>query len=196
MGYIESLMATGETVQFVTRQHWLTPLRSLLTNGTALALTLLASGFASQRAAAGAGTGWQLGVAVCALIAAVFVVRLAKDFLTWWNLIYIVSTRRVLEIEGVFNKVVRDSNLDKVNDIILRQSFLGRILGYGELEIITGSDVGVNQFHNLSHPIEFKRKILDNKEDFDTLSRSRHSASAARADAAHEPATTAAPDEP
>ena len=77
---------------------------------------------------------------------------------------------------GNVNKHVRDSALEKVNDVELDQSVMGRLLNYGTVQIITGSDIGVNMFRRISNPVRFKRAMLNAKEelqvsedrDFDT----------------------------
>ncbi|MGD8397754.1 MAG: PH domain-containing protein [Anaerolineae bacterium] len=77
---------------------------------------------------------------------------------------YIITTHRVVQVEGITDKHIRDSALEKVNDVELDQSFLGRIFRFGSVEIITGSDIGVNQFHLIKHPVRFKRAMLNAKE--------------------------------
>jgi hypothetical protein len=44
------------------------------------------------------------------------------------------------------------------------QSVIGRLLAYGDVEIITGSDVGVNLFRRIARPVDFKREMLNQKE--------------------------------
>ena len=98
---------------------------------------------------------------VVAIIPAVEVIRITLD---WVNERYIVTNRRVIEVRGTINKQVSDSALEKVNDVELRQSVVGRILGYGTVQIITGSDIGVNMFRRISGPVPFKRAMLNAKE--------------------------------
>jgi hypothetical protein len=64
----------------------------------------------------------------------------------------------------VFNKNVTDSSLDKVNDVKLSQSFLGRMLGYGNIEILTASELGVNMFMHIGNPIQYKAAMINAKE--------------------------------
>lgn len=106
---------------------------------------------------------WWLGFAAVA-VALYLLEETVHIFLKWWNKRYIVTNRRVMDIEGIINKRVDDSALEKVNDIVMMQSFLGRIFGYGNVEIITGSDVGVNKFLRISGPVPFKRAMLNAKE--------------------------------
>jgi hypothetical protein len=106
-------------------------------------------------------TGW-IGI----VIAIVPLAELVRIFLDWWNERYLITNRRVMEIEGTINKNIRDSALEKVNDVELNQSVAGRLLGYGTVQIITGSDIGVNIFRRISRPLRFKRAMLNAKEGF------------------------------
>jgi Bacterial PH domain/Short C-terminal domain len=83
----------------------------------------------------------------------------------WWNESYIITNRRVIQTEGIINKHVIDSSLEKVNDVVLTQSALGRMLGYGDVEILTASEIGVNRFERISGPVRFKTEMLNQKED-------------------------------
>lgn len=103
--------------------------------------------------------GW-----IAMVIAAVPAFELIRIFLDWLNERYIITNRRVMEIRGTINKHVRDSALEKVNDVELDQSVVGRMLGYGTVQIITGSDIGVNMFRRISNPVRFKREMLNAKE--------------------------------
>lgn len=98
------------------------------------------------------------------LLAMAALAELVRNFLEWLNEWYIITNRRVMEVKGTINKRVSDSALDKVNDVLLEQSFVGRVLGYGTVEIITGSDIGANFFRRIAHPVRFKRAMLNAKE--------------------------------
>jgi hypothetical protein len=98
---------------------------------------------------------------VVAVIPAAEAIRITLD---WVNERYIITNRRVIEIKGTINKQVSDSALEKVNDVELTQSVVGRMLDYGTVQIITGSDIGVNLFRRISGPLRFKRAMLNAKE--------------------------------
>jgi uncharacterized membrane protein YdbT with pleckstrin-like domain len=91
-------------------------------------------------------------------------VGLVRDTMVWQNNAFIVTNRRVIQISGVFSKEVIDSSLEKVNDVKLSQSFFGRMFGFGDIEILTASELGVNLFHEIANPIEFKTAMLNAKE--------------------------------
>jgi hypothetical protein len=59
---------------------------------------------------------------------------------------------------------VVDSSLEKVNDVKMSQSFLGRMFGFGDIEILTASELGVNLFHEIGDPVGFKTAMLNAKE--------------------------------
>jgi hypothetical protein len=155
MGYLDNLLGRNEQIVFLTRQHWLVLVWAALQDGV-LALLVIVAAILLFRVQDNLGL---LGVvAVFPIIH--FVIRL----LNWYNEQYIVTNRRVMEIRGVINKRVSDSSLEKVNDVVLEQSVLGRLLGYGMVEIITGSDIGVNFFRHIAYPVRFKKEMLNQKE--------------------------------
>ncbi len=102
---------------------------------------------------------------VIAIVPAAELIRILSD---WLNEQFIITNRRVMEVRGIINKHVRDSALEKVNDVELEQSIVGRLLGYGTVQIITGSDIGVNMFRRISNPVRFKREMLNAKEELHT----------------------------
>jgi uncharacterized membrane protein YdbT with pleckstrin-like domain len=83
--------------------------------------------------------------------------------LVWSNRKYVITNRRVIQISGVLNKDVVDSSLEKVNDVMLDQSFWGRIFGYGDLEILTASEIGVNKIRRIANPVQYKIAMVNAK---------------------------------
>jgi hypothetical protein len=113
-------------------------------------------------------------VALTALIIAIFpLINTVRVYLDWYNERYAITNRRVMLIKGIINKHVSDSALEKVNDVVLVQSVVGRLLGYGDVEIITGSDIGVNLFQRITRPVNFKREMLNQKESLGETHASR-----------------------
>jgi uncharacterized membrane protein YdbT with pleckstrin-like domain len=155
MGYIDSLMGRNEQIVFLTRQHWLVLVWAALTDVFAVVLIIVGSALLARISDS---LGFLVVLAVFPLVH--FVVR----FLNWYNEQYLVTNRRVMQIRGVINTHVSDSSLEKVNDVVLDQSILGRLLGYGTVEIITGSDIGVNFFKHIAQPVRFKTEMLNQKE--------------------------------
>jgi uncharacterized membrane protein YdbT with pleckstrin-like domain len=88
---------------------------------------------------------------------------MTRDTLNFTNRMYIVTNRRVVQVSGILNKSVIDSSLEKVNDVKMVQSALGRLFDYGDVEILTASELGVNLFRRITDPVKFKTAMLNAK---------------------------------
>jgi uncharacterized membrane protein YdbT with pleckstrin-like domain len=157
--YLINLLGEDEQILFVTRQHWLVLLGEILSEMVLAAvlgilITLI----------------WMFWVPdplvpLGYLLLLLPIVSLLRDLLIWRNRQYIVTNWRVIQIAGVFNKEVSDSSLEKVNDVKLEQSFWGRLLNYGNIEILTASELGVSKFNKVGRPIRLKTAMLNAKEN-------------------------------
>lgn len=157
MNYVEQLLAQNEEVVQVARQSWIVLVRDAIVN-LLIALVVIAL---TAVAVSSQITPWAWLLALLLLIPAF---RFALQFIDWVNRAYILTNRRVIQIEGTINKNVIDSSLEKVNDVRLAQSVLGRMLNYGDVEILTASDMGSNLFQRINDPIKFKTAMLNEKE--------------------------------
>ena len=156
--YLKSLLGENEQVLFVTHHHW------LVLAGEILAETLLTVAVVVL-----VSLIWYLWlpnplVWLGYLLLIIPLISLWRDVLIWKNREYVVTNRRVIQLAGVFNKSITDSSLDKVNDVKMSQSFMGRMLDYGNIEILTASELGVNKFTYIGKPIQYKTAMLNAKE--------------------------------
>ncbi|HZQ07916.1 MAG TPA: PH domain-containing protein [Anaerolineae bacterium] len=156
MSYVDQLLAQNENVVLVSRQSWVVLVREiildLLLALVAIGITLVAVYFNSQYGN------------LAALLLLIPAARFVVEFIHWYNREYIVTNRRVIQVNGIVNKNVIDSSLEKVNDVRMSQSVLGRLLNYGDVEILTASELGTNLFRRISNPIGFKTAMLNEKE--------------------------------
>jgi hypothetical protein len=165
MGYLEDLMGKNEQIMLTTRQHWIMVIGALLVNGF-FVLLLLGIGVALLFLVP--VLGW-IPLALAGVISLIPLWRLVADWLHWQNDMYIVTNRRIIQAQGVINKHVIDSSLEKINDVVLTQSALGRMLSYGDLEILTGSEIGVNLLRRITDPVHFKTEMLNQKEGMNEM---------------------------
>ncbi len=153
--YLEGLLSDHEQVLLETHQHWFVLFGKIFLE---LLLTAVIIGGSLVAYA-------YYPLAIYGLILVLVpLVGIFNDVIVWRNKAYIVTNRRVIQIAGVFNKDVVDSSLEKVNDVKMSQSFWGRMFGFGDIEILTASELGVNLFHEIANPIEFKTAMLNAKE--------------------------------
>ena len=169
MAYIDELLSQDEQVLYEGRQHAFVLIGNIVTEMLLIAI-LIAAGVASQRYLTNVRVAGQPGgtlvLLVCAVISLIVLLSTLLDYMRWNHEQYIVTDQRVIQLRGILNKAVIDSSLDKINDVELRQSWLGRMFDYGTIEILTASDVGINQMRRIGHPLDFKRAMLDAKRNY------------------------------
>ena len=162
MGYLEGLMGRKEKIAFKSRQHWLVIVPKLVLWTVVLFLVVLITVSLALTPLHGRALVLLLGLAFPLW-------RIMVNFLNWWNEQYVITNRRVIQLEGIINKHSIDSSLEKVNDVVLQQSAIGRILNYGDVQILTASEIGVNLFRRMARPVRFKTEMLDQKEAMSQL---------------------------
>ena len=155
-GYVESLLGAHEIIIIRRRQHWIIWIPRL----ALYALIAILIGALSGLVGAATGGIGAFG-AVFMLIPLGLIV---KELIDWWTEEYIVTNRRIIQSEGFINKHVVDSSLEKINDVVLNQSVLGRIFNFGDIKILTSSDIGVNRLDKLAAPVQFKIAMLNAKD--------------------------------
>jgi hypothetical protein len=161
--YADRLLADGERIALRGRQHplatiiegrmaWLIFIASLILVVLVTQLSPTTSDVVRQ------AFSWvALGLLVVSLI------WLAYIYIQWYAQDYLVTNRRVLKVEGILSKRSADSSLEKINDAVLQQSLLGRMLGYGDLDILTANEQSVDRYRMLSQAQTFKRTMLEEK---------------------------------
>ncbi len=170
MSYARNLLSRGEEVVYESRQHWFAIIARtwvwLLLAIVALALVIfLVSGTEPFLNATVDQIVTLVAVAVL-LAAAAWVGFVLWD---WRNQEWLITTRRVIRAEGVLNKSVSDSSLEKINDARLDQSLFGRIFGFGTLDILTAAEEmnrgsNVADFPMIADPVDFKKAMFDQKQ--------------------------------
>jgi len=153
--YIENMLGENEKIILVTRQHGFVLFSSIAAE-IVVTLIVIAAFVTMTLANPVAAFGFLLALIPLAIM--------TRDILVWNNHQYIVTNRRVIQISGVINKNVIDSSLEKVTDIKMTQSFFGRLFDYGDVEILTASEIGVNLFTRIGNPVKFKTAMLNAKE--------------------------------
>jgi hypothetical protein len=164
--YARNLLSRGEEVVFESRQHWFAVLGQTWAwvIGAIIAFALLLWVGTNENVG-----GQQLDGILTVVLLIILIVALARIGLVVWgwrNQEYLVTTRRIIKAEGIFNKEMGDSSLEKVNDAHLTQSWLGRIFDYGTLDILTAADesAGIQDYYFLAEPVKFKIAMLNQKE--------------------------------
>jgi hypothetical protein len=169
MSYARNLLSRNEEVVYESRQHWFAVIARtwlwILLGVVALAVVIfLVSGtdpFVNE--------GVDQVVTLLAVVGLLVAVG-AVGFVLWdWrNQEWLITTRRVIRAEGVLNKSVSDSSLEKINDARLDQSLFGRVFGFGTLDILPAAEElggsNVADFPMIADPVHFKKAMFDQKQ--------------------------------
>jgi len=168
MSYARNLLSRGEEVVYESRQHWFAVVaRTIIWILVAIVAIAIVIFLVTGERPFGGETvdGVLTTVGFVALIGTLLYI----GFVVWdWrNQEWLITTRRVIRAEGVLNKSVTDTSLEKINDARLDQSVFGRIFGFGTLDILTAAEeVGgnsISDFPMIAGPIAFKKAMFDQK---------------------------------
>ena len=164
MAYIDSMLASGERPLRREHQHWFVLVADAVWGIVAIVIALVLLFLSGNLGQGGLRDvlGWGIVILVIGGL-----VYMGWQVLRWMNEEYIVTTRRVMQAEGVINKRVLDSSLEKINDAVLTQSIFGRMFGFGDLDILTASEQGISRLRMLRQPDDFKRSMLEAKHELE-----------------------------
>ena len=168
MSYADSLLSTGERIELRERQHWFILVWAgrwaIFAVIGALIVLFLANGLDPDG----------ISGSIRTLASLIFVVLLVGGIASFvWEALryrhqeYVITNRRVMQVGGVVNKHSTDSSLEKINDAALSQSLFGRMFGFGDLDILTASEAGIDRMRMIQDPIGFKRAMLDAKHEYE-----------------------------
>lgn len=157
--YVDELMSENERILLVARQHGFVLFSNILLE-ILLSVLIIVGLTLAQILLPGVPV-----IPVGYILVLVPVIGMIRDILVWSNRQYIITNRRVIQVTGVLSKEVLDTSLEKLTDVKMNQSFFGRLFNYGDIEILTASELGVNLFQRIGDPVGFKTAMLDAKEE-------------------------------
>src|SRR3954454_20217203 len=165
MSYADGLLSSGERILYRTKQH---PFIFVWGARYAILAVIIVLGLAWL------GVTMKPDGAISSLLPLVTVVLFfgglavfAWTAIRYMNQEYVLTNRRVIQVEGVFNRTATDSSLEKINDAVLTQSIFGRLFGFGDLAVLTAAESGIERMHMLRDPIAFKKTMLAATHDYE-----------------------------
>jgi hypothetical protein len=168
MSYADGLLSTGERILYRNKQH-----PFVFIWGARYSILALVFAFLVLMIRSGLGSGGVndtlsniLGWATAILFFGGLAVA-AWTVMRYFNQEYVLTNRRVIQVEGVFNRNATDSSLEKINDAVLTQSVFGRMFDFGDLTVLTASESGIEKMRMIRSPIVYKKKMLDAKHDYE-----------------------------
>ncbi|HJS47309.1 MAG TPA: PH domain-containing protein [Gemmatimonadales bacterium] len=163
MSYARKLLARGEEIVLDARQHWFIVIGR---SWWAIILAILALAvlmFAASPPEEGLDGPVEIGALIALIIG---LGRIGWVIWDWRNTEFLVTTQRIVRAEGILNKRMAATSLEKVNDAVLTQSLFGRIFGFGDLDILSAAEEigGIEDFPMVTDPVDFKVAMLNQKQ--------------------------------
>jgi membrane protein YdbS with pleckstrin-like domain len=172
MAYNKANLSSGEQIVHISHKHIIVLFRAAVQWIILFIFALIVAIFISvynppASSASDFLTTVRPFVQIIALVAMLIsFIAFVISYLVWQAEQYIITNERVIQVEGILNKKEYTTSLEKINDIETDQTLFGRMLGYGTVQLLTGSDSGVNRLDYLDKPFEFKKIMLNAKNRY------------------------------
>ena len=147
---MRTVLKNEEKKILTIRQHWII-----------LALPVLAWLFLVILMLILGWPGFKIGL-IITLIAALYPLN---AYIKWKYNLWTVTNLRVVDESGYFSRYSKESPLDKINNVEYDQSFWGRIMGYGDVDIQTAAELGETTYKFIHHPKLLKDTITQAQEE-------------------------------
>jgi membrane protein YdbS with pleckstrin-like domain len=162
----------GETVALIVRKHWLVLVKPALF----LAAVLLYLPVSHVKILGFEALLNYLLPYAAAISGGLFLHRYLDRRVNIW----VVTNERLIDEWGILTRKSKENPLDKINDIVVEQTILGRLFGYGGISVQTAAKAGETIIDFVERPEELKQTINEQKalqverEDGPDPGRGRH----------------------
>jgi carbon starvation protein CstA len=153
MNYVDQALGEGEVVKHVAHKHWVIFVAPVFQLVVALALI----GFGYKIEDFWKWFGWLMRMLGLILLA-VGALHLLGAWLTRVTTELAVTNRKVVGKWRLIARRTIEQRLEKVDSIEVEQTILGRILGYGTVEV-RGSGVTMTPLRMIGDPLTFRRRV-------------------------------------
>ena len=100
------------------------------------------------------------------LVPALSILYFVYKYYSWKFDLWVVTNLRVIDECGVFTISSKESPIDKINNVSYQQSVLGRMIGFGNVQIQTAAEMGETSYANISSPQKLKEALSAAQEQY------------------------------
>jgi uncharacterized membrane protein YdbT with pleckstrin-like domain len=149
MSYLDKILQPDERIVAIGKKHWIIYLPGIAVLILAVlieigALMLPNLGFALE--------------IVAAIVGVFALILLLREWFSQWTTEIVVTNRRVVYKRGFISRFTREMNMEKVESVAVDQTLIGRLLGYGTIDI-RGTGAGFEQLRGIAEPIALRNAI-------------------------------------
>ena len=162
MGYAISTLAEGEDVIRKAHFSWTYNIAAWLwfAFGAAPSVVMLAHSFARGAPPPALATPfWWAAFTAFALGALLTVNHYCRK----WSTVIVITNARLIYKKGIVARTSFDISVEKIEEVDLNQSFLGRLFGFGRL-IVRGEGIGLLELPPIAEPVGFLRDLEEAAE--------------------------------
>jgi uncharacterized membrane protein YdbT with pleckstrin-like domain len=154
-----SELLPGENLILKEHQHWIVLVKSLLIPVVLLVIAAIVDFTVKS------GTGIPHFRTIVTLVAvAIALLWLIVVWIRWQATAYTLTDQRIKIETGVFGRSSKIIPIDRIQDCTTKQTLVGRILGYGRVEVDAAGAQGAEVLNHLPHPGEFRDQVFVQSE--------------------------------
>ena len=146
----------GENLILKLHQHWIFVAKSLMIPVALLLLTVVADILI--------GPGHGIRTPLTLAVVAIAILWLIVVWIRWQSIVYTLTDQRIKLESGVFSRSEKIIPIDRIQDCTTRQSLLGRMLGYGRVEVDAAGAQGAEVLQHLPSPGTFRDQVFVQSE--------------------------------
>lgn len=154
MAYPRRLLTDDEEIIREFRPHW----RVLLMAGlwVVIGLALAVVGVLVWD-----GTSTWIAVGAGLLVVVVFAL---PRVVSWWFRLYVLTTERIVQRDGVISRGGTEIPLESINNVLFNQTIVERLLGYGDVLIESAGSMGQSRLTDIPDPEAFQSQVYRARE--------------------------------
>jgi uncharacterized membrane protein YdbT with pleckstrin-like domain len=153
-----SQLLPGETLVLKEHPHWIVVVKSLAAPIVLLIVAVIVDFTATN-------TGIEnLRLIVTLGAIAIAILWLIVVWIRWQSTSYTLTDQRIKIETGVFGRQSKMIPIDRVQDCTTRQSLIGRMLGYGRVEVDAAGAQGAEVLDHLPNPGIFRDQVFVQSE--------------------------------
>src|ERR1700694_4988344 len=154
-----SELLPGENLVLKAHQHWIVIVKSLVIP----VVLLVIAGVVDLTVKSGTGIPHFRTIVSLAAIA-IAGLWLIVVWIRWQSTAYTLTDQRIKIETGVFGRQEKVIPIDRIQDCTTRMSLLGRMLGYGRVEIDAAGAQGAEILDHLPNPGAFRDQVFMQSE--------------------------------
>ncbi len=148
----------GENLILKVHQHWIFILKSILLP-IALVILVLIADFTFLTSA-----GHHIRTIVSLTVAALALLWLIVVWIRWQSTAYTLTDQRIKIETGILSRSEKIIPIDRIQDCTTRVSLIGRMLGYGRVEVDAAGAQGAEVLQHLPNPGSFRDQVFVQSE--------------------------------